>query len=943
MIVRRSEVIERVNTENHRARRERWVAALIVIAACTAAALPLWMGPGVVNTRAGGDSPFLLVRTFELAENLRAGVFPARWMPNAAYGFGYPFFYFYAALPYYLAATMVVLGADLLFAIKLTQTLGFLLAAWAMFRLARRWLSRSGAVLAACAYTFMPFHLVNVYVRGDALSEFWAFVWFPLIADRIAGVVMQERGAAWWLGGTLAALALTHNVSTLLFAPIAALWALGLLATLSTWRLRLQRAAVLLGAGTLGLGLSAWFWLPALMLIPHAQLGDQTSGYFYFANHFRAADLVQPSLAFDYSLADGRRAFAMGLVPTLLVVSGAALGARGMARAGHATVWGLTSALFVISTFLITPLSAPIWETVRPLQWAQFPWRWLSVQSLFAALLIGGVGGAPRAVLRTEVVRSGTFVSVRSALVDAPTALWRRVAALAAILVLGWAALAQLPNARLNLRAEDVNAQSLQLYEWYSGNIGTTIRAEYLPAAVQPRPYTGFPLLSRPPQVVPLEAAPPEAVRSERLAHNPNVETWRVELAQAMQVALPIFVLPGARVQIDDAPPQPATMSPSGWVQVQLEAGAHVITVWRAPLPIEQWANGISAASAAFAAAWGAWLLLKLPRERRQRLAVRSLLSALVLAALAGAGLARTRAAPEPPPLQALDFEQRPFPHRGPVHFGEGVERYTLVGAAIAPSVLRAGEPFTLTLRWLNDRAPAGITVTQELPMGGAFLNVFRYARESRAADPWQSQHRVLAEALPGPFLLVVQAHNAAQRTLPAFTDDGEPLRAPLAGGTVAGMTLYVGQVRAPTVSGADDEAAQRNLNTPVLPLVALDWFMPSHHEACFRPTWRWATHLAPIGEAFQFSFRLYDASGQRLVQADAQPQGGLMPTWAWLPGMRVPDSYCAQADRRIALPSGEPYTLEVVQYRLATREELGRLSFRGESQDVGGLHVLLP
>src|SRR5689334_7574400 len=70
---------------------------------CALASANIWLGPGIIQTHAGGDSPFLLQRVYELTVNLRSGVFPARWMPDAAFGLGYPFFNFYAALPYYLA------------------------------------------------------------------------------------------------------------------------------------------------------------------------------------------------------------------------------------------------------------------------------------------------------------------------------------------------------------------------------------------------------------------------------------------------------------------------------------------------------------------------------------------------------------------------------------------------------------------------------------------------------------------------------------------------------------------------------------------------------------------------------------------------------------------------------------------------------------------------
>ena len=106
------------------------LATLLILA--LVAAGPLW-GPGLLNTRGGGDSPFNLARVHQLATNLRAGVFPARWMPDAAYGLGYPFFSYYAALPYYLAAVLNVIGVDILNAIKLTQTILFAVTAVGMY------------------------------------------------------------------------------------------------------------------------------------------------------------------------------------------------------------------------------------------------------------------------------------------------------------------------------------------------------------------------------------------------------------------------------------------------------------------------------------------------------------------------------------------------------------------------------------------------------------------------------------------------------------------------------------------------------------------------------------------------------------------------------------------------------------------------------------------
>src|SRR5262245_58513871 len=134
-----------------------WLAALLF---GLLAAGPLLANPGFLLTRGGGDSPFLLQRLYELLAALAGGQFPARWMPDAAYGYGYPFFNYYAALPYYLAALLHVYGFSYVAALKLTQTAALLAAAAGAYGWARSLsFSRDQAVLAAAAYTFAPFPL----------------------------------------------------------------------------------------------------------------------------------------------------------------------------------------------------------------------------------------------------------------------------------------------------------------------------------------------------------------------------------------------------------------------------------------------------------------------------------------------------------------------------------------------------------------------------------------------------------------------------------------------------------------------------------------------------------------------------------------------------------------------------------------------------------------
>ena len=318
----------------------------------------------MLNTRGGGDSPFLLQRLHQLEQALLSGHFPARWMPDANYGFGYPFYNYYAPLSIYVALVFRLFGFGYVHALELAQLAGFLAAAGGAFALARRWWDSSRAgLLAAAAYTYAPFHLVNVYVRGDSLAEFWAMAFYPLILlamDRVldhAGAGDSWRGPVIALALAYGGLVLSHNISALIFSPFLLLYGI----------LRLRRPAVrpllLLGAGALlGLLLTIWFWLPALAESGMAQTDPVTSGYFSYENHFRGLDLVQGSLAFDYDVGGGT-AFRMGLLQALLGVAGALSALVAWRRKiGRPAAHLFALLAFAGATLMITPLSRPLWD-----------------------------------------------------------------------------------------------------------------------------------------------------------------------------------------------------------------------------------------------------------------------------------------------------------------------------------------------------------------------------------------------------------------------------------------------------------------------------------------------------------------------------------------------------------------------------------------------------
>ncbi|MCS6908963.1 MAG: 6-pyruvoyl-tetrahydropterin synthase-related protein, partial [Anaerolineales bacterium] len=211
------------------------------------------------------DGPFHLYRAVQLGALLEAGHWFPRWAPHMAQGYGFPFFNFYAPLSSYFVVLLHRLGLEYPAALKVAFALAIWLAGCAAFLSARtHWGERAGLV-AGVAYLFAPYLAYDVLFRAN-FAETLAFVWPPLILWALqklaeAGERMNRRLPSFLLlPFCYTALILTHNIFALIASPLFA----GYLA-MQAWQRRSW--AVLIQGGlalALGIGLTTYFWLPAL-------------------------------------------------------------------------------------------------------------------------------------------------------------------------------------------------------------------------------------------------------------------------------------------------------------------------------------------------------------------------------------------------------------------------------------------------------------------------------------------------------------------------------------------------------------------------------------------------------------------------------------------------------------------------------------------------------
>ena len=132
------------------------------------------------NPPATSDGLYHLLRAAELARQLQAGVAYPRWAPDFYLGYGYPIFLFTPLMPYYLVVLVHTVGLSLLAAMQVVEAAALVASGQFAYLWLRRYFTAPAAALGAVLYALAPYHLVNLYYRGD-LAEFLAATWFPLI------------------------------------------------------------------------------------------------------------------------------------------------------------------------------------------------------------------------------------------------------------------------------------------------------------------------------------------------------------------------------------------------------------------------------------------------------------------------------------------------------------------------------------------------------------------------------------------------------------------------------------------------------------------------------------------------------------------------------------------------------------------------------------------
>lgn len=533
------------------------------------------------------DTLIHFYRLVELDHLLRHGYLFSRWSPDLAYGYGFPLFHFYAPLSYYVAGTLTLLGLDFTPALLATFISLVIVAGLSAYAWAADTFGRRAGVVAAATYVTAPYLLYNVYHRG-ALAEVLAMALMPAILWAMTRLARDGTPRFLVLSTLLyAALLLGHNITALVFTPVMVVYAAVLAVQCSRQRVfripySMWNAALALA---LGLGLSAFFWAPAVLERNSVQTFQLFSpqAFDYHFHFITLGELFSPPVTVDPNLVLPPTPRSIGLIPLALAITGVGLGWRRWDRR-QKTLARLVGVLALGSLFLTLPQSVGIWDALPLLRFVQFPWRFLGLASLGVAFLAGSAfadeGPEKRASEtgsnRTLVRRVLTVCLVVSGCVMYGFT-WQYVPYLAPIV--------------------RPTVADIARYERESGALGTTSAGDYLPNTVRKLPdanalaerYAPSGVIERlDPASLPVDARILEA------HYRPLSFDVTVDSPTPFAAVFDVFAFAGWQASVDGQPVAITPTDPHGLISYPVPAGRHRLAVRFGSTPLWTAASVVS-------------------------------------------------------------------------------------------------------------------------------------------------------------------------------------------------------------------------------------------------------------------------------------------------------------------------------------------------------------
>lgn len=331
-----------------------WLAAIL---ASVAVLWPLFR-PGYFIS---DDGEWMVIRLSAFYQSLSSGQIPVRFLGRLNHSYGYPVANFLYPGFMYIGSVLHRMGLSFTDAVKAIFAVSVMGSVAFLYFALRRRFERLPSFMGAVSFLAAPYLLYDIYTRGS-VGEVLALL------PAAAMLFGFTSGAYWLVPPALGFLIISHNTAAVLLS--------GALAFLF---IDFKKPFAYLWHGALGIGMAAFFWVPA-----------------FFERNLVRFDAVTVSDPAHYFISLNQ-AFLLGL-PTVLSL------ALWFAIPVKKTHKEYRVVALIIAGYLLTlPVTGALWHLPFLGKFVQFPYRFLLIPVLLGPFLVSRVFETHRGWKRTAL------------------------------------------------------------------------------------------------------------------------------------------------------------------------------------------------------------------------------------------------------------------------------------------------------------------------------------------------------------------------------------------------------------------------------------------------------------------------------------------------------------------------------------------------------------
>lgn len=322
-------------------------------------------------------------------QSLSQGSFPVSWIDTVS-NYGSPLGQIAHQTTSYIGALFYTFTGNTLLSYNLTLLLGSILGTILYYLFLRFHFSYLGSLAGAVLFTFAPYRILNIYIRG-ALPEFFSASFIPLllIGTHLLFIKKSLSGIIFiFLGSML--LALSHPMMLVIGFGLVAFYLVYSLLNLKSFKQQFKYLFLFLITSLLGILIASYYLFPLVTEIKyfyHGQIGKNLIAYEFLNSDQFFVERWNYSNASSPGVRENR--LQLGIIECLILLVTAGMVIYKKFSNQHIPkivfCWLAAGMCF---TFLMTVGSQVLYENIFFLSGLQFPWRFLTALVFIPPLLL---------------------------------------------------------------------------------------------------------------------------------------------------------------------------------------------------------------------------------------------------------------------------------------------------------------------------------------------------------------------------------------------------------------------------------------------------------------------------------------------------------------------------------------------------------------------------